>query len=148
MTLSRCMAWLLLACCLVGCDSPGPDPDTKVADPNQPVIVDTNPVANQISLTIHFDQPGKEDINVRLDHVPEMTVMDVLVEASETNGFAIDYTGTGETAFVNSIGDVVGGEGNGLWWIFRVNQEIAHQGSGVYRLEPGDKVEWRLGNYE
>ena len=53
--------------------------------------------------------------------------------------------GSGETAFIESIGGIEPSDGEG--WLFKVDGEFAMQGVGSTKLTPPSKVRWSLGTF-
>lgn len=110
---------------------------------------DTNIATDsRFSLSINFGEAEKSEIKAVVTSAETLTVLDLLVEAGKQENFKIQYKGKGETAFVESINGVIGGENGKDWWIYLVNDKLAKRGSGVYQLNPGDSVQWSLGKYE
>lgn len=58
----------------------------------------------------------------------------------------IDFSGAGDTAFIQSIGDQKTTAGKG--WTFKIDDEFANQGIGQTILHPPCKVTWSYGNFE
>ena len=131
---------LLTLCFLsLGCNSSSSSPgneESKIAE------------ASKYSLSIDFGNLQKAGIEAEIMTKNQISVIDLLISASQKQGFAIEHRGSGETAFVESIAGVTGGEDGKNWWIYYVNDKLAKQGSGVYQLKPGDRVRWSLGKYE
>ena len=130
---------IVFAAGLVGCDNIQLDPDS-VGEVVQPKF--------ELSLSVNYDQAGESNVEYETTTDQPMTALYLLLAAARTRDFKVDYRGTGETAFVEAIGGVSGGENGNDWWIFYVNNELAHQGAGIYQLKSGDQVEWRLGKYD
>lgn len=101
----------------------------------------------RVSLTVDFADK-RASIDFQMDWTEGMTAFDILKEADRAKSLALVYTGSGETAFVKSIGGTEGGAGGNKWWLFFVNDQMGKIGSGVYKLNANDKVIWRLGDYE
>ena len=130
-----------------GCDRLASQSDKGVTDPNVPVILGKQSNGNA-SISINLE--GTERTNFRFDYVDfeaGSTVLDLLKKAAVEKEFDLQYSGNGETAFVKAIDGVVGGQDNQGWWIYLVNNELAHQGAGVVTIKDGDQIEWRLGTY-
>jgi hypothetical protein len=62
-------------------------------------------------------------------------------------GIKLKLRGSGETAFVTQIDDVIN-EGAERNWVFRVNGKLGDRSSGIYKLNAGDTVLWRFQKYE
>lgn len=133
---------------LAGCDgaSTAPtNPAHSIGPPNAgPPVGDP---ASRVTIKIEFGGQAN-DIEFISDWKTGITVFDVLTVASQEKKFPMDASGAGITAFIKSINGVVGGRGGNKHWIYFVNGEIAHSGSGVYLLQPGDSVVWRMGKYQ
>lgn len=123
----------------LGCGQTSPSPAKNAANATDD---------SHFSLTINFGEGEKSEIKAEVTSREALTVLDLLVAASQQEDFKITYKGKGETAFVESINGVVGGENGKNWWIYYVNDNLAKRGSGVYQLNPGDSVQWSLGKYE
>ena len=139
MSLFRLIIVASFVACTVGCGQTSPSSAKNAANATDD---------SHFSLTINFGDSEKSEIKAEVTSREALTVLDLLVAASQQEDFKITYTGKGETAFVESINGVVGGENGKNWWIYYVNNNLAKRGSGVYQLNPGDSVQWSLGKYE
>jgi hypothetical protein len=73
-----------------------------------------------------------------------MTVLDAMKAAQEhPRGVKLQYRGSGATAFLTQIDDVKN-EGAGRNWVYRVNDQLADRGFGVFQLKAGDTVLWKF----
>lgn len=110
-----------------------------------------NKVGSQakIEVTVEFQFNGrKDDQSVTVKCPDGSCVIDALQTACEEASWEIQTTGTGETAFVQSINGVVNEKGAGDNWTYRVNSKLAKLGSGVKKLVEGDRITWSFGKYE
>lgn len=137
------LACLCICLGLTGCESE-PDPG-QTSGP----IIHGKGVYHNVHLSVTRDSSDQPNIfyDYQYNSLDTVTVLDLLVKASEEKGFDIDYSGSGETAFVKSIDGLVGGQDGRGWWIYFVNNKLAQEGAGVVKLKNGDQVEWRLGQY-
>ncbi len=97
-----------------------------------------------VSLAIDF---GSEQKSIKTDVVcsPDTTVLEVLERAQNMNELKFEHRGSGETAFVTSIGGIKNEGAAGKNWIYFVNGETGDKSAGVFKLAPGDKVSWKYG---
>jgi len=58
----------------------------------------------------------------------------------------ITVQGSGMTAFVDKIGDLSTGSGDG--WTFEIDGQFANQGIGNTKLSPPTTVTWRFGDFD
>jgi hypothetical protein len=130
--------WMLL---LAGCNSPEGTPPA-----------DATPTSGEAALghrlTVDFGSANRPPIIWSAAASRSGSVLDLLLEAAREEDFTVHYQGAGASAFVKAIDGVEGGSNGSDWWIFYVNGELADRGAGVFPLQAGDKVEWRLGRYE
>lgn len=77
---------------------------------------------------------------------PDSTVLDSLERAQNTNELKFEHSGSGETAFVNSIDGVKGKGAEGGNWTFRVNDQLGDKSAGIYEVKPGDVISWKFGD--
>ncbi|QEG20864.1 DUF4430 domain-containing protein [Mariniblastus fucicola] len=96
-----------------------------------------------VALEIDF---GGEKRSKSIDVVcsPDSTVLSTLQRAENTGELKIEFSGSGETAFVNSI-DGVKNDGDGSNWTYRVNDDLGDKSAGVFPVGPGDRISWTFG---
>ena len=71
------------------------------------------------------------------------TIFDMMTKLSTDQDFTFkskEFTGIGQ--FVNEINGVKAE--NGKYWILYVNEKEAEVGASDYKLEGGEKIEWKL----
>ena len=69
-----------------------------------------------------------------------------ILQRAELNGdLKLESSGTGETAFVQSINGVGGTSTPDQYWTYLLNGELAKTGSGVTEVDPNDEIQWRFG---
>lgn len=71
------------------------------------------------------------------------TIADVMAKIDDPK---IDMIGSGDTAFVKSIGDL--GTTDGKGWSFSVDGKWADRGIGAYELTPPATIEWTHGAFD
>ncbi len=133
MTFYKTIAILsLIALCVAGCDSSA----TKVGATRE---------IGTVTLDVNF---GTEKSSLSIDVVcsPESTVLLSLERAQNMKKLKVKFRGSGETAFVTSIGGVENEGADGKNWIFRVNDQLGDKSAGIYSVKPGDKISWSFGN--
>lgn len=98
-----------------------------------------------VSLKIDFGGDKKSEM---IDVVcsPESTVLSTLERAQNMNKLKVKFRGSGETAFVTSIGGVENEGADGQNWIFLVNDELGDRSAGVFEVQPGDTISWSFGD--
>ena len=120
---------LLTAC---GCG-----PTTAEAPPKRQI--------GTVNLTIDFGGAA-ENVEVQIPCSEDSTVMDVLRRAEMNGDLKLQSSGSGETAFVQSINGVGQQSSTGKYWTYLLNGELSKTGSGVTEVDPGDEVNWRFGS--
>ena len=76
--------------------------------------------------------------------VPQGSTVEHVMRSVEK--FQVEITGSGQTAFVRSINNKSSDAVQG--WTFKVDDEFATRGIGVYELSPPTKVTWNFGEFE
>ncbi|TWU00110.1 hypothetical protein Pla108_10540 [Botrimarina colliarenosi] len=97
--------------------------------------------AEVVVLTI--TQPDAPAVEKEIPWSAGQTVADATRLAADT-----EWRGEGEMALLESLGGVPNQGADGLNWQFEVNGKYATAGAGAIRLEPGDRVLWKLAPYE
>lgn len=59
----------------------------------------------------------------------------------------VKTTGEGGNAYVISINGKQALSSNKEYWAFYINGKLADVGAGSYKLQPGDKIEWKVETY-
>lgn len=96
-----------------------------------------------VHLTIDYGD-GVEKQFTGLAWKAEMTVFDVLVAAKQhLRGIHFEHRGSGETAFVTQIDDLKN-EGAGRNWTYQLNGKRPSVGSGVQKVQAGDRILWKF----
>lgn len=90
------------------------------------------------AVTITISENNQEEI-VAEEEVP-VEEGEILYDVMEEN-FDIEAT---EEGFITSIEGVSQNEGEGKYWMYYVNGEMAEVGAQDYKLEPGDEVTFDL----
>ncbi len=76
-----------------------------------------------------------------------MTVWDAMQAAAKhPRGITVAHRGKGATLMVTQIDDVKN-QGDGLNWIFRLNDEIGERSAGIQSVKAGDTILWRFETY-
>ena len=124
----------LVLLCSAGCDSVAPSNSVELSRD-----------IGTVTLEVDF---GSDKRSKSIDVVcsPESTVLLSLERAQNMKKLKVDFRGTGETAFVTSIGGMKNEGAEGKNWIFRVNDKLGDKSAGVYPVKPGDKISWSYGN--
>ena len=99
-----------------------------------------------IDVCIAF-QGGRDDVAQKLTLSVPATALDALRETAKRNNIEVQTKGTGETAFVISVGGVENLGSKGDNWTYRVNDQLGDRSSGVFKVQNGDKVTWQFGKY-
>ncbi len=124
----------LVLLCSAGCDSAAPSNSVELSRD-----------IGTVTLEVDF---GSDKRSKSIDVVcsPESTVLLSLERAQNMKKLKVDFRGTGETAFVTSIGGMKNEGAEGKNWIFRVNDKLGDKSAGVCPVKPGDKISWSYGN--
>lgn len=136
-----CLFLLSIAVVTVGCQ-PSADPQTEkgIAGPSNETPL------GQVELKIDF-LSDRDPIVSTVDCGEGATVLSVMQSAKKSGELEFEFTGSGEAAFVKSIGGVQNQGGSGDNWVFRVNDELGNASCGVISVNPGDRVLWVFGKY-
>lgn len=126
-----CLSFVLLVL-LCGCDS-----SKKSAEIQREI--------GTVSLNIDFGADKKAD-SIDVVCSPESTVLSILERAQNMNRLKVRFRGSGETAFVTSIGGIENEGADGQNWIFKVNDQLGDKSAGVFEVNPGDTIYWTFGN--
>jgi hypothetical protein len=98
-----------------------------------------------VTLEIDFgDQKPSKSIDVVCS--PDSTVLLSLERAQQMNKLKFKVTGSGETAFLDSIDDVSNEVDQGKYWTYRVNDSLGDKSAGVFAVKPADKITWTFGD--
>ena len=89
----------------------------------------------------------RDDVAEKINLSLSATALDALRETAKRNNIEVQIKGTGETAFVISVGGVENLGAKGDNWTYRVNDQLGDRSSGVFNLQDGDKVTWMFGKY-
>ena len=122
---------------LAGCDTSGAG--SAVAERG-------DKVAGTVDLEVNFNS-DKRAVSVKIPCSSDSTVFSIMERARNLGDLKFESSGSGETAFIKSIGGVENGGATGDNWIYRINGELGDTSVGVCELKPGDKIQWRLGKY-
>lgn len=75
------------------------------------------------------------------------TVFAVLARTVKNKGIQMEYTGSGQSVYVQGINNLYEMDRGPLsGWRYSVNGALATRSAGVVKLSKGDKVEWRYTN--
>ncbi len=73
------------------------------------------------------------------------TAFDVLKRLTEDNDIQMEYSGSGETAYIEGLGNIYEGDAGGYsGWMYLVNGDFAPVGCGAYTMQDGDQVEFQF----
>lgn len=120
---------------LVGCSQPGTATEKAAGEKTI-----------QISIEVKFNGHG-EDRTLECEVAEGTTVFGALRQLNDSNQISAQLSGSGETGFVSSIGNVAQDK-DGQGWKFRVNQELGKASCDMYSLSEGDHVIWSFGRYK
>ncbi|RDU36862.1 hypothetical protein DRW41_09155 [Neobacillus piezotolerans] len=71
------------------------------------------------------------------------TVLDLLLKAAGKKGIDVDYTGSGQTAYVAGIDNYYEFDyGSRSGWICKKNGKKLEKGAGTVKVSNGDRIEW------
>lgn len=133
-------AWPLVVLCAGlwitgGCSRQAtPVADAPVAD---------SPGTQVGTVTVVFNLPDGE-VRREVESVASGTsIAEVMAKIEEPK---IELTGSGDTAFVKSIGDL--GTTDGKGWTFTVDGNFADRGIGAYELTPPATIQWKHGAFD
>ncbi|WP_197455449.1 DUF4430 domain-containing protein [Stieleria neptunia] len=120
---------LLIGLIAIGCGQTPPPPAADAA-------------VGEVTLEIQPDDSISETIQV--PDVADGTTLEAVMRMVEQ--VPVSVSGSGSTAFVDSIGEVKTDAGQG--WTFKVDGAFANQGIGQTVLHPPTTVTWSYGAFE
>lgn len=92
-------------------------------------------------VTVEVIRDGDQTISFELPDVKSgTTVEDVMLSLT---GIDVEISGTGETAFLERIGDLQTSSTGG--WVYRIDDEYATGGIGTTIVEPPTTITWSYG---
>lgn len=100
----------------------------------QGAVVDRNKIT--VTQKINIDSSGEF---VAYDENAGITALDLLQQTS-----IVRLQGTGVAAFVVGINDRIADSKKKEYWALYVNGIPASVGAGSYRINEGDKIEWKI----
>ncbi len=102
----------------------------------------SQPTGETVRLTIDFGN-GARKVYDALPWQPEMTVADLMESAREFRpGIEFAQRGSGASGFLTSLDGLANEGTSGRNWIYRVDQQHAHQSFCLEKIEPGRHVLW------
>ncbi len=100
------------------------------------------PTGDTVRLTIDFGN-GARKVFDALPWQPGTTVSDVMESAREFRpGIEFTQEGSGASGFLTSLDGLANEGASGRNWIYRVDQQHAHQSFCLEKVEPGRHVLW------
>lgn len=129
------LAISLVAGCIAGCERTQQAPVSDVA---------TGVISAE--LKIDFGDGTNKQFTVTTD--APATVLSLLQAAAEQGDIEMEFSSSGETAFVETLNKIANEGPGGKNWTYRVNGKLAHHSCGVADLSDKDVVEWTLGEYK
>lgn len=120
--------FLIIGMTLIGCDS-------------APPAVEVDAPSGEVSLEFNLD--GQTTL-IKVPDVADGATLESVMRAVDS--VAIELSGSGSTAFVQSIGEIEMDASQG--WTFKVDGEFANQGIGQTILHPPTTVQWSFGEFE
>ncbi|TWU04608.1 DUF4430 domain-containing protein [Stieleria varia] len=141
MNIKPCQPILVFLACLhvtlLGCGTPEATQTAPVVDP----AIDAN--ASSGPVTFSFESPDSVREWV-VDDVVDGSTLETVMRTIQMP--QIEISGSGPTAFVNSIDGIMTSGDKG--WTFKIDDEFANQGIGATVLHPPTKVTWTFGSLE
>ncbi len=95
------------------------------------------------TVTLSIESVDADPLVVEVPGVATGTTLETVMRSLD--GVDVDITGSGTTAFVNSIEGKATGGNEG--WTFQVDGEPAKQGIGSTVLDPPVEIEWSYGSF-
>ncbi len=120
---------LLIGLVAVGCGQTPPPPSADAA-------------VGVVTIEIQSEDAATQSIQV--PDVADGTTLEAVMRMVEQ--VPVSVSGSGSTAFVDSIGDVKTDASQG--WTFKVDGAFANQGIGQTVLHPPTTVTWSFGTFE
>jgi len=99
----------------------------------------------QIELTLKINT-GEKSYQYQETLKKDVSVLDLMKEASAKEEFALDIKDSSMGAFVDGIYGVKSNAQTNKFWILWVNGKSSNLGASQYKLSGGDVVEWIYGN--
>ena len=116
---------------------------TNLDQKNEASPVSTQEV-KKIKASVEIDSGGEEKSPSKYSVEVEegKTVLDATNKVAD-----VATSGEGEMAFVTSINDRVADSSKNEFWELVINGESAQVGAGGYKIQDGDKIEWRISQF-
>jgi len=131
------LAISLIAGCIVvaGCErtQQTPVPDSATGVISAELKIDFGDGTNK-QLTVTTNAPA--------------TVLSLLQAAAEQGEIELEFIGSGDRAFVDSLNKIANEGPGGKNWTYRVNGKLGHHSCGIANLSDKDVVDWKLGEYK
>jgi hypothetical protein len=118
-----------------------PHPAQQAKNGNLPTTIRNDDPRPKVTLTIDYSG-GRRTAYAAIEWHDGMTVADLM--AAWTN-IAVKQQGSGESAFVIGIDDIINQGADGNNWIYSVNGQIGDRSFAVYQLKAEDHVLWTFG---
>jgi len=99
----------------------------------------------QIEMTLNIDT-GANRYSYVEKISPDATVLDLLKQASQKEGFALETKDSSIGVYVEAIAGVKNDAKSNKYWLFSVNGQSSNVGASTYKLMRGDVVEWKYNN--
>jgi hypothetical protein len=148
--LSNCIGTVILSAILVGLlgcrhDSTS---ESRLASTHRSIDM-AAPGEPAVELVIDYGD-GAQKRFTRIPHKDGMTALAALrFAAKHLRGITFESAGSGSSALVTRIDDLVNGAGpEGKNWLYRINGQLADKSCDAYVLSPGDVVSWVFEEYE
>jgi len=101
-----------------------------------------------IEMEVHFGESAEtKSFEIVVDR-QSPTVLDAMKRAEEAGKLVFAYRGNGKFAFLEAIDMTINQGSDGDNWVYSVNGVQGNKSFGVYRVETGDRIEWRFGAYD
>lgn len=128
---------------VAGC---GPSAPAPVVDHRMPIAGEST-AGNQTATIEIFSRSDADDgipLVTQVVEVEDTTTIETAMRQIDEVDIVI--TGSGTTAFVQSIDDVATDASRG--WTYTVDNEFATEGIGTTRLRPGQTVRWKFTTFD
>jgi hypothetical protein len=112
---------------------------------------ETSPGVSGKTIAVVIDYGDGAQKRVTVAWREGMTVLDAMqLAAKHPRGIQFTHRFAGDRAFLDSLDGMTnqGGGETAHNWVYRVNDQFAHDSIGVHCLSPADVVLWKFGKYE
>ncbi len=140
------VARLLVVLSILGITGCSPKNVTELPPKNSPAAVEQQPVVVK-PVTLSFKMDDSLTVTASFAKLDAEETVETLMRKFVSSGISpkIELSGTGTTAFLQSIGGQDTSAGKG--WTYKINGQRAVRGIGQTPVTTGDEITWEYGSW-